>query len=279
MNADKKICAELIGGLGNQLFQISNAYILSQRFKTKFVINFDRFFCGQGNHPSKYFSTLYLNIKPYIGELSTHSIAYAEKGFAYYNHNTDILALLEGNNEIHMKGYWQSEHYFSNKKNELRELFNMKFPFLHIPKHVFLDNPAIHDITNTSCLICVRRGDYLKNPQIHNPCGMTYFNRAITHFPSSTKFFIISDDLKWCMENFKGDQFVFLDIKDDLVTLSVGALFNNYIISNSTFYWWMSYFSIYEAPTIVAPDKWINISHHQSIYRSEMIIIERPIEV
>jgi hypothetical protein len=88
----------------------------------------------------------------------------------------------------------------------------------------------------------------------------------------------MSDDQTWCRANFTGDSFVFLDIKDDLDTFYVGTLFNNYIISNSSFYWWISYFSIHTNPKIVAPDKWINMPNYASIYRSEMIILERPVE-
>jgi hypothetical protein len=107
---------------------------------------------------------------------------------------------------------------------------------------------------------------------------MTYYNKAMSYFPSTTRFYIISDDLDWCKANFKGDQFVFLDIHDDLDTFYVGTLFPNYIISNSTFYWWISYFSMYDSPRIIAPDKWISLPNYQTIYRSDMFIVERPVE-
>ena len=89
----------------------------------------------------------------------------------------------------------------------------------------------------------------------------------------------MSDDLDWCRLHFQDDACVFLDIKDDLDTLHVGTLFPNYIISNSTFYWWISYLSIYTRPKIIAPDKWISCPNYESIYRSDMIVVERPVEV
>jgi hypothetical protein len=84
--------------------------------------------------------------------------------------------------------------------------------------------------------------------------------------------------MEWCKKQFIGDQFVFLNIDDDLSTFYVGMLFPSYIISNSSFYWWISYFSIYKNPKIIAPDKWLAFDKTQSIYRSEMIILERPVE-
>jgi hypothetical protein len=185
---------------------------------------------------------------------------------------------LKEHDKIIITGYWQSESYFPNMKNELRELFNVEHPYIHIPKQVFITNPKLLEINSNSCLLGVRRGDYLEHSHIHNPCGMTYYNKAIECFPKDTIFYIISDDMEWCKKQFIGDQFVFLNIDDDLSTFYVGMLFPSYIISNSSFYWWISYFSIYKNPKIIAPDKWLAFDKTQSIYRSEMIILERPVE-
>jgi hypothetical protein len=65
--------------------------------------------------------------------------------------------------------------------------------------------------------------------------------------------------------------------------LFVSSLFKNYIISNSTFYWWGSFLSIYESPYIIAPDKWlfgkdVTLDKYHTIYRQEMTVLERPLE-
>jgi hypothetical protein len=92
----------------------------------------------------------------------------------------------------------------------------------------------------------------------------------------------LTDDFEWAKKNFVGEQFRFLEIKDDLHQLLTSTLFKNYIISNSSFYWWGSFLSIYEKPKIIAPDKWIfgsDVKREQywSIYRDDMEIIERSI--
>jgi hypothetical protein len=112
---------------------------------------------------------------------------------------------------------------------------------------------------------------------------MDYFQKAICALPA-TKYYIASDDLAWCKSKFVGDQFVFFDIADDLMQLLAGCLFNKYIIANSTFHWWMSFLSVYDTPSIVAPDKWIfgpnaPFQSYSSIYREEMQIIQRLVEV
>jgi len=111
---------------------------------------------------------------------------------------------------------------------------------------------------------------------------MDYYKKAMDLVPA-TKYYIASDDIAWCKANFVGDQYVFFDIQDDLIQLFVGCLFNKYILSNSTYHWWMSFLSVYEKPTVVAPDKWVfgpdaKWEQYSSIYRKGMIVVERLIE-
>ena len=112
---------------------------------------------------------------------------------------------------------------------------------------------------------------------------MTFYNNAMD-LMKKEKYYILSDDFNWVKNNFKGDNYKYLEIKDDLEQLLVSCLFKNYIISNSTFYWWGSFLSIYDNPTIIAPDKWVNgpnvrKDEYWSIYRDNMKVIERPIEI
>jgi hypothetical protein len=276
--SEQTISVYLFGGLGNQLFQIALGYTLHKRFGFKLQFNLSKFVCGQGFHPDKYKSSLYKNIEPFFSESKDEHPTFSEKAFSYNNFNAELLTALNTSDHFALNGYWQSESYFSNQKNDLKRLLCLSHTPLLIDKSVFMANPMLRELSESSCLICVRRGDYLGNPTLHNPCGMTYYKDAMRYFPKTTRFFVMSDDQTWCRANFTGDSFVFLDIKDDLDTFYVGTLFNNYIISNSSFYWWISYFSIHTNPKIVAPDKWINMPNYASIYRSEMIILERPVE-
>jgi hypothetical protein len=276
--SQKHISICLAGGLGNQLFQIAFGYEIHKRLGARLHLYTDAFYCGQGHAPSKYSATLYKNLEGFFTKSPPHTSEYREKSWSYYNTTLDLYTALQAHDSILLSGYWQSETHFPNRKAELRRLFDLEHPYMHIPPCVFLENPLLHTISKSSCLVCVRRGDYLKHPHIHNPCGMTYYRRAMSYFPAGTTFFVISDDLDWCKANFTGGDFVFLDISDDLSTFCVGTLFQNYIISNSSFHWWMSYFSIHDSPKIVAPDAWISVPNPHTIYRSEMIVIERPVE-
>jgi hypothetical protein len=275
----KHVSILLGGGLGNQLFQIAFGYALHKRLGVRLSLRDDSFECGQGSAPSSYFKHLYKNLGGFFTKGPTPTAEYKEKTWSYSNTNFDIYTALQKNDSIHLVGYWQSEQHFSNCKEDLRRLFDLEHPYMQIPKGVFDANPVLHTISKSACLVCVRRGDYLKHPHIHNPCGMSYYKRAMSCFPADTTFFILSDDLEWCKANFTEGDFVFLDIAEDISAFYVGTLFHNYIISNSTFYWWMSYFSICKSPRIIAPDAWISVPNYHTIYRSEMLILERPVEV
>lgn len=272
----------IMGGLGNQLFQIVFGLMLKKRFGIQIHFDTSSFGCGQGSQPSKYFDSLYKNLKDLFKHYG-NEMQYNENTGLPYASNNEIYTLFQTYNSIKCVGYWQSEFYFPNMKEELRRLFDLTHPYIHIPKQIFIDYPLLHDVSKTnSCLVGVRRGDYLKHCHIHNPCGITYYKRAMSYFPADTRFFILSDDMNWCRSTFSdgdSEKYVFLDISDELTCFYIGTLFRNFIIGNSTFHWWMSYFSIHEHPRIVAPDKWISHEYSNAIYRSDMIVVERPVEV
>ena len=72
---------------------------------------------------------------------------------------------------------------------------------------------------------------------------------------------IIADDIEWCKETFKGDNYIFNDTVPDGMykghyDLAVGAMCDDFIISNSTFSWWMAYLGTSETKKVYAPDPW-----------------------
>jgi hypothetical protein len=275
------VTALLMGGLGNQMFIVATGFGLAKKLGTSFYLVRDEFDgCGQGNHPNKYYDNIFASVEKrssHIGEVTEHK----EKTWSYYP-----LDSFAGDGKINLKlnGYFQSERHFAGLKSEIKNLF---FPacgieaFLHKNTQFAKEYHELFD-THDYCFIGVRRGDYVRAAHFHNPCGMTYYRAAMEACPAS-KYYIASDDLEWCRSQFVGPQFEFLDIEDDLHLMYLGCLFPKYIISNSTFHWWISYLSIYESPRIIAPDKWgfgaaAPRASYDSIYRDDMIVLERPVE-
>lgn len=276
------VTALLMGGLGNQMFIVASGFGLAKRLGTSFYLVRDEFDgCGQGNHPRRYYDSIFAGIEKHdshVGDMTIHK----EKSWSYYPLDADVS---DGGKIVKLNGYFQSERHFAGLKSELKKLFLpvdgvqaflCKHTQLATKYHELFDD---HDY----CFIGVRRGDYVRVAHVHNPCGMTYYRAAMEACPAS-KYYIASDDLEWCRSQFVGPQFEFLDIEDDLQLMYLSCLFPKYIISNSTFHWWISYLSCYESPRIIAPDKWLfgaaaPRASYDSIYREDMIVLERPVEI
>jgi hypothetical protein len=284
------ITTKLYGGLGNQLFQIAIAYANSLKYNTQFFLREPaNFFCGQGSHPFTYKDSIYQKIKFIPNDIPvTHT--FKEYIWCHlYNFNEIQSIMTRGSQQIiEFDGHYQTDKHFYEYSSEIRKLFTPDegiITFLEKNSDVFSHFPELKESSNNRCFIGVRRGDYVERWNVHNPCGMTYFNKAMNMMDSDSKkiYYISSDDYTWARKHFVGDNFKFLDIGTDVIQLYIGCLFNNYIISNSSFHWWISFLSIQQPVRVIAPDKWITIGSHVhtfgcNVYRDDMEIIERPVE-
>ncbi len=284
-SSNKFITVNLKGGIGNQLFQIATAYGIAKDLGLTFVIFRNQFEgCNQGSHPTKYYDTFYKNLIIIDPIPITHTIK-ERQWYAYKELKDEVASAAATSNNIciQLDGYFQSDLHFENIQTELCNLFMSGINVNEILADIYIKYPELITLdTDKSVFIGVRRGDYVERAHIHNPCGMTYYNAAISMIPEGHKFYIMSDDLAWAKKNFIGDQYVFLDIADDLLSLIVISLFKKFIISNSSYYWWGSYLS--GGTEIIAPDKWlfgpaVPPMAYWTIYRKIMIVIERPVEI
>lgn len=278
------ITSVLKGGVGNQLFQIAIAYATARKYNAKLAFQKMQFEgCRQGSHPSKYYSSLYQKLS-FVESLPVNAIL-DEKQWAYYPVEDDVEKLLHrGTTSLAFNGYWQTDYYFRAYEQEIRNLFTPIggiAAYLENNTDIFSRYPELKE-PHDFAFMGVRRGDYITHANFHNPCGLTYYTEAM-RLVNKQRYYILSDDIAWCKEHFKGEQYRFFEIEDDLHQLLVSALFKHYIISNSSFYWWGSYLSIYKDLTIIAPDKWmfgadVTPDKYYSVYRNNMQVLERPIE-
>ena len=284
LNSQTVLTVGLNGGLGNQLFQIACAYSFSKKFKLKlqFIKNqhagFDA--TGQGSFPEKYYDNLYSKLDFVTGIESINNIIETVDDENDYNNLikkfTDSIEKKPA--VIVLKGFFQRFSLFKNYLAEIKELFTPAIGILNYISNsttIFQDFPELKN-DNDFGFIGIRRGDYITHSHFFNPCGMTYYNAGMKLLNKKI-YYISTDDPVWAKQNFQGDQFRFLDFKDDLHQFLANTLFKSYIISNSTFHWWASLLSIYPNPRVIAPDKW-GVYTTNDIYRDDMEIIERPIE-
>ena len=142
-----------------------------------------------------------------------------------------------------IEGFFQSEKYFKNSRNEILNLF---------PKKDKINKISMH----------VSRGDYVTKKEYHNVLSKDYYLRCMDKFPNE-RFLIFSDDLQWCQRNFSGDRFSFYQGLNDLDDLTTMASCKHNIISNSSFSWWGAWINNHSNKIVLYPSRWVgpNLGH------------------
>jgi len=233
------------GALGNMFFHIAaiwtlakdngdEMYIIDKKEKIKELINDKR--CEM-SHAENYkylldrFGSLITN--PW----KTKFLKIIDSPFTY--------SPLEYKNGYFYRGYYQSEKWFSHRREEIIKLFHADKSFLpKINKYSeYFGHINLH----------VRRGDYLTLPNYHPVQTMEYYTKALAMMPKELKVLVFSDDLLWCRENFIGDRFIFVD-EIDYICVYIMAKMKYHIIANSSFSWWGAWMS--EDKIVVAPKVW-----------------------
>lgn len=220
------------GHLGNQLFQFSTVYSYAKRKNKNIVFTKDK-------KNTRFFECFDPNCDiSFVDSLSISS-SYTEKRFSYnhelWNSNVDDLV-----------GYFQSEKYFVDYIQDLKNIFTFKQSVSPIPDHVF-----IH----------VRRGDYLIHPKVHPLCPEEYYSKAIdvikTKYGSQTKFMVFSDDIHGASEYkcFKQNN-IYFSSDTPFIALHKMKTCLSGIIANSSFSWWGAWFIENKHKTTIAPREW-----------------------
>lgn len=174
-------------------------------------------------------------------------------------------------------GYWAKPYYFRNISDILKSELSLKDEYFNE------DFIRIKQKITTSSVPCValhvRRGDYLDavNSQIFYSLNADYYKSAIRYFKSKfdfIRFFVFSNDIKWCKQNFPGD-FEFIDdsIKlSDFHEFELIKLCKHQIIANSTFSWWAAWLNENPEKIVIAPAKWYSNPKLQRRYKNGNLI-------
>jgi len=277
---NKEVTVLLMGGLGNQLFQIAAAKAISQKLSCKLLI--DKSHPSINTHPflldafsfeyetvkenhsymkkhRKYisvFNKIYKNFKINFGS----KFFYIEKDYSFQE---NFFKINEGK---FLFGYFQSEKYFIQISKIIKEMFQIKTELSEENKFWVNKIKQYNSIS-----LHIRRGDYISNPSaklLHNSCfESNYYQEAInyiTKYVQNPFFMIFSDEPDWIRKNFKIDfpyEIIGHDQKEQSYEdLRLMSLCKHNIIANSTFSWWGAWLNENPDKIVIAPKKWFNIS-------------------
>lgn len=212
----------------------------------------------------------------HINQISDIERSY-QKLFSWFRLHLSQESCLEPlsalNNAI-ILGYFQSENCFASIKNQLQEEFRFSDKII-----LRCENLAQYITQSNSCCIHIRRGDYLES-EVFGVCTDSYYREAISQIRkniNTVKFFVFSDDIedvKKTFSEFLGPDTCYIPADyTDQESMYLGSLCKHFIISNSTFSWWMQYLSENASKKVYAPSRWYNDGRDCHIYQSNWTLI------
>lgn len=241
--------ANLVGGIGNQLFIASAGYAYAKKHNMEFAIDVSGWNAGQGTSASIYKDSIFKNFK--FEKAPNKGVQCISE--ARFNYDE----LPNPKSSVILNGYFQSLKYFEDVKDEFISLLNLPDVSTEHLKH---NNVAVH----------IRRGDYLKYPNLHYVCKTNYFKDQLLKFEGYQQN-VFTDSIDYVLNEFDGYDFDVIKSNSELVDLTLMSKHENMICSNSSFSWWASLLGT-PKNKIIVPDKWFhNFQPHEDIYRSEFI--------
>lgn len=277
------IVSNIIGGLGNQMFQFAAGRALAlargqavkldtsgfKNYKLHQGFQLQQAFKGQFDvaSESEIRTLLGWQHAPLFQRILSHPIAAALRKDSlvvepHFQHWDGIRGAPE---DCYLKGYWQSEKYFQAHAAVIRNDFSFKLP---LASENSLLASKIGRVNAVS--LHVRRGDYVKNSATaatHGVCSLAYYSAAVAHLLSRVDnpvFFIFSDDMPWVKKNLTvaaPTHYVANNVQayDDMHLMS---LCQHHVIANSSFSWWGAWLNASPDKIVVAPKQWFAQARH-----------------
>lgn len=273
------IVSQIIGGLGNQMFQYATGRALSLRRGQPLYLDVSEF-AGYSLHQGFELNRIFncsaavstraevssilgwqsfrrvrrVMTRPSMARLRRNELI-VEPYFQYWSGIDQVPQ------SCYLIGYWQSERYFRDQEAAIRTDFAFTLPLTgrnaELAKHIGSVNAvSLH----------VRRGDYANNPATtatHGLCSLGYYKEAIQYISARVErpyFFIFSDDIGWVRDHLKMEmpgQFVDHNhVADSYNDMRLMSLCQHHIIANSSFSWWGAWLNPVKDKIVVAPKRW-----------------------
>lgn len=287
----RQVDVELMGGIGNQLFQYFAAASLATKFNCEFRLVKSNRSQHEMFHVDSAIEDLVLTPQEggtrvscfekhprltrilYSSALRSNTIAKVATVFGFYV-DSQYRSVRAKSKRIYLKGYFQRISSF----DEL-SLFFIDIT-LREPSNWF--NEIVREIENNNSVgIHLRLGDYLALDESYGRLDYDYYIQALSLLPQNHgKILIFSDDIELAKVYFagiSGFNFEYVDPPGDssaAESLMLLSKCKHLIIANSTFSYWAALFGkkgnmiIYPKPwlrlevpdSLVFPDSWIPVN-------------------
>lgn len=259
------VTCKLMGGLGNQLFQIfaTISHALSVHDKFEFT---NETMLTTGIHRPTYWSTMLARLRPFTvsPDCHAHLPILREAGFAF-----QPLPLVKNAN---LFGYFQSPKYFETHYDTICRLLGIASLQEEIKNH---SRDWDHAVS-----LHFRLGDYKHIQHCHPILNVDYYARALNHVieqdAECTKvlYFCENEDAGIVAKSIESLQCAFPSLTferaspslQDWEQLLAMSSCKHHIIANSSFSWWGAYFNPRENKVVCYPSTWFGeaMKHHDT---------------
>lgn len=240
------IIVYMTGGLGNQFFQYAAGKNLANKWNTELKLDKTWY----ETNPSIPYVLNQFNIKESFAtneEIQYLKNLFPNNQFGKENGSQAFRPeFFSYPNDVYIHGCWESERYFADISNIVRQEYTLKHPLGKAAQH------WKKKISDAECSVSLhfRHGDFICDPRfspnriIFAILPFDYYHECINHLKQQYRnltLFVFSNNLQWVKENFHPDvpmEFVEGDGLQDFEELWLMSLCNHNIIANSTFSWW-----------------------------------------
>ena len=268
------ITCNLMGGLGNQLFQIFTTMSYGIKYGIPYIFfNIDKIGGNGSTERCTYWDSLLDNIPiTDFNNLSKYNFQlYKERNFNYNDFSFKNIK----NTDIMLFGYFQSYYYFQQYKHTIISTLKFKDKIDILLKNNSL---SISHFDNTISMH-FRRGDYKTLQDYHPLLKFDYYSNSINYIISRTKkssfkvlYFCEENDHDNVLEiinklenKFKSVIFEKISYNySDWEQLLLMSLCSHNIIANSSYSWWGAFLNQNKDAYICYPSCWFGpkISHN-----------------
>ena len=252
------ISCVLMGGLGNQLFQIFATIAYALENKKPFGFMYTEHLGGVGATIKRntYWDSFLLPLKNFTHETFPRMPIQREKGFEY----SKLDPITEGNDLI-LFGYFQSYKYFEKHFQSICRLIKLDKTKVQVMSKYPLNFQSIS--------MHFRLGDYKTLGDFHPVLDYEYYEKALQYIINNTEkrdvlYFCEKQDnddvqktINQLKEKFQDVTFTKADDAiEDWEQLILMSCCKYNIIANSTFSWWAAQMNHNNYKIICYPEKW-----------------------
>lgn len=260
------ITCNLMGGLGNQLFQIfaTISYAIKSRNKFKFL-NLSTLGSGSTTIRNTFWNSFFNRLKPFLIQNIPQPIhLIREKDFSFKE--LPINEMIDTNCLIH--GYFQSYKYFHENYEMISRIIGLQKMKYALLQKLKLDNNYLKNCVS----IHFRLGDYKNLQDVYPLASYEYYRNSLNFIKSKNKsvepynilYFCEDVDIDDVMESinklkqefpdyifFRGDNTL-----EDWEQMLLMSCCHHNIIANSSFSWWGAYFNNWSDKIVCYPSVW-----------------------